>query len=87
MISKKEADYRTRVINNIVYNTQSKVLAIFTKHVEAGQGNMEVFVKSKAAIKARLAFEKKGYYVRTTKFETLPDCMLLLVCWDFSEGL
>jgi hypothetical protein len=81
MITKKQAMKKTRESEGLVYTSLSDLYQLIHLHATLGMDEMEVFVEKKSADKFIEKLSSKGFYCRTTSFESLEHECKLYVSW------
>ena len=82
MMSKKTAKKRVNHFNSIVFDKVSDISELIGRHSDLGQEDMEVYVEAKMYTKMYISLKRKGFHVKSSKFEAMPECLLMYVSWS-----
>lgn len=85
MISKKTARKNVQHYNSIVFSKVNDIGELVKRHSEIGSEDMEVFIEASKYNVLKESLERKGYYVSSAKFESMPECLIMYVSWNMSN--
>jgi hypothetical protein len=82
MIKKNTARKKVQKYHSDVFTKISEIDVLIKKHCEIGFDEMEVFITASQYLKIKTVLEKNGYYVSSSRFAAMPDCLAMYVSWN-----
>ncbi len=84
MIKRNTARKKVQKYHTSVFTKISEIDTLIKKHCEVGFDEMEVFITANQYLKIKTVLEKNGYYVSSSKFAAMPECLAMYVSWNVS---